>query len=63
MPRELDLADRIRAANMLKCALVVHSESEVQGLRDVARRNGLTMPPITLRPLTDVKGRQADGAN
>ncbi len=56
MPRDLDLAEHIKAANMLKCALVVHSDSEAAGLREVARRLKLPMPRLTIRPLKDAKG-------
>lgn len=61
MPRDLDLAERIKAANMLGCRLVVHSDSEALGLREVARRLELPMPRVTMRPLSDVKEGLADG--
>ncbi|WP_170449279.1 hypothetical protein [Ruegeria arenilitoris] len=59
MRHELDLASRIRAANKLRCALIVHSSSEERGLRLVARRFHLPMPKIVYRDLPE---RTSDAA-
>lgn len=59
MPRDLDLANRIKAAIMLGCRLVVQSQSEAVELREIARRPELPMPKIVYRDLPE---RTSDAA-
>jgi hypothetical protein len=44
---------KIKSANLLRCAVVVHTDAEAQRIRDAADELGLPVPRIVRRPFPE----------